>query len=196
MKKFISTHWVRLFNREEKLISRFESLAYMLSIILVLILLVLLVVYFVRDILPLVVGSLFIIYLFFSDYIDSYISKKQREKQEEAWYRAQQVTYIWNKIAFLIIPDVEQVTSISLVPEEMIYCNTTQPNGLGYYFATPRLLTDQECKRLRRQIVLRLYGRIGKTRAQMFEQKIVVVTPDYIFIRSDHQVESYFSTLA
>lgn len=195
MRDYCSKWWRRFTDKSKKPGTRIRALVCLLAPFVVLILILVFVAYFIQNILPLVIGCLFLIYLFTGDYIDALFARKEADQQRRVWYANQQANEIWRRIAILIIPDIEQIVSVTLVPEEMIFNSATFPHGYGFYFSTPRLLSEQECKHLRHRIVLRLYGRLGKSREQMYREDFVAVEPNYIFVRNDPQIQLYFSSM-
>lgn len=119
--------------------------------------------------------------------------KVQLAKERQANEERLMADTIYRRIAIMLIPAISQVTSIDLEPEEVVYDLVGMPYGSGFYYSTPRLLTEQEMRKLRRLIVTKLYGRVQITRTDMVREGIVIVGGDHVFIRNDPRVVQYFS---
>lgn len=122
------------------------------------------------------------------------IQRNQQAAEQEKIVQQQMVDVISRRIAVAIIPAISQVTAWELEPEDIMYDLGTAPHGEGFYYATPRLLDEQEVMQLRRLIITKLYGRVQITRTNMGREGIVIVGKDHVFIRNDPRIIQHFTT--
>ncbi len=186
--------WAMLFDHSQKASDRLIALLGLSVVVLAPIALLVLAIIFAQWALPYIFGGAFLVYLFFGDYIDAAAMRKQSTKDQQSFAERQLSEIVYRNLAMAIAPVVSQVVSMPLEPEDIFYDRAIYPLGDGIYFATPRQLSEQECMKLRRLIVQRLFAKVGIPRQQMFEQGIVSVCSDYIFIRKMPQIIQNFST--
>lgn len=137
---------------------------------------------------------LLLVCLWVAERLLNVIQRNQQAAEQEKMVQQQMEAVVYRRIAIAIIPAISQVTVMDLEPEEIIYDLGVAPHGDGFYYSTPRLLTEQEMRQLRRLIVTKLYGRIQVTRTEMGREGIVIVGKDHVFIRNDPRVIQYFTT--
>lgn len=140
-------------------------------------------------------GAVFLLVcLWVVDRLLNVIQRNQQAAEQEKIVQQKMVDVISRRIAIAIIPAISQVTAWELEPEDIMYDLGTAPHGEGFYYATPRLLNEQEVMQLRRLIIAKLYGRVRITRTDMGREGIVIVGKDHIFIRSDPRIIQHFTT--
>lgn len=138
--------------------------------------------------------SFLLICLWAAERIYGVIERNRQEAQRQMVAQQQMDNVISRRIAIAIIPAISQVVSMDLEPEDITYDLGVMPFGTGFYYATPRLLSEDEVRRLRRLIVMKLHGRIQVSRTDIGREGIVIVGKDCIFIRNDPRVIQYFTT--
>lgn len=140
-------------------------------------------------------GAVFLLVcLWVADRLLNVIQRNQQAAEQEKIVQQKMVDVISRRIAIAIIPAISQVTAWELEPEDIVYDLGTSTHGEGFYYATPRLLNEQEVIQLRRLIIAKLYGRVQITRRDMGREGIVIVGKDHVFIRNDPRIVQYFTT--
>lgn len=147
---------------------------------------------FVRFALPYLLGTAFLIFLFFGDHVGGAIERRRAATQARVLHDIRQREVIWQRLSLLIIPALDQLLGEKLQPDELVFTGADYIHGEGFYFSPPRLLREAEVKELRHRLILRLYAKAGMTRAEMSREQLVIVAPDQIFIRSDPRILRQF----
>ena len=193
---FLKECWRKLFAPNQKLLDRLVALLWLLLPLLAIIVLLSLTVAFVQYTVPYIVGGGVLLYVFLGDHIDAAIERHRLARNEQAMLDKQTFNHIYRKIAITILPCIRQVVSMELEPEELSYNLAATPFGIGFYYSTPKLLDDSERKRLLYLITLKISGKVGIDRSEMYAAKTVLVEPDYIFIRNDPRILQYFASVS
>lgn len=137
--------------------------------------------------------TILIVFGFVIEWILELNRKKQQVAESEQAAQQQMYNELSRRIAIAIIPAVSQVTGIDLQPEEIVYDLGVALHGDGFYYSIPRLLTEDETRRLHRLVITKLYGRVQIPRAEMSRDKIVLVGSDHVFVRNDPRIVQYFT---
>lgn len=194
MNKEFKSMWATLCDRTQKVSSRLTALLGLLVPVITLVVLVVILVVFAQKVLPGILGGAFLIYLVFGDYIDAAIQRKKITKDQHDLAQKQMEDAIYRKIAIMLIPTMSQVTAMDLEPEDIVYDLGVSPFGTGFYYSTPRLLSEDEVRHLRQLLVMKLHGRIQVSRTDIGRERIVLVRKDMVFVRNDPRVIQYFTT--
>ena len=193
MRRLIASLWARAVDASQTVASRIGAILGLVCLFAAPIVVLVMLVQFVHSALSAMNAAMLIACLWIAERFFNVIQRNRQAAEREKVAQQQMYNVISRRIAIVIIPAISQVTGMALEPEEIIYDLGIATHGTGFYYSTPRLLTESEARQLHRLIVTKLFGRTQIPRAEMSREKIILVKTDHIFIRNDPRIVQYFT---
>lgn len=194
MRRLIASLWARAVDASQTVASRFGAILCLVCLFAAPIVVLVMLVQFFHAAYSAMGTVFFLVCLWVAERLHNVIQRNQQQAEQKKMAQQQIIDVISRRIAVAIIPAISQVTAWELEPEDIVYDLRVATHGEGFYYATPRLLNEQEVIQLRRLIITKLYGRVQIARTDMGREGIVIVGKDHVFIRNDPRIIQYFTS--